>query len=541
MRDVVRRQADTGVDVVGDGEFGKPTDTTNDADHGHGVWALYVRERLTGFEWVDGEKASPSSKDRSAFPAFYGSGGRRQPAEGGHAGEVGTTTQVFACTGPIAYCGQELVARDIAHLTAALDGADAAGAFLPAVSPGSLPSLIPDRHHPDEDAYRQALAAALRTEYRAIVDAGFILQIDDPGLGETWDMLIPAPPLEEYRKTQARNLDALNHALAGIPRTACATTSAGEAGRARTCKTSSLRDVVDLVLRVKAQAYSIEAATPRHVQEWRVWEDVKLPDGKVLIPGVIAHTTAWSSTPSRRRAARDLRRLVGRERVMAGADCGAAGGSGPTPRGPGSTPRLEGARSRRAAPTGSPDDNRRDEAQPERILTTHGAACRGRPISSSDRPPRRRGRRTATQAQLAARGGGRGRREAGRDGIDVVSDGEMGKVGYATYVKDRLSGFAGRYPRPPHLDVAPYPEFRDAMARMIGRQTFKRAGCVGPVELIDRAAIEKGHRESKRGARSPFRASRVHERGVARAISRIPVEPLLSDARGATSTRSRLR
>ena len=116
VRDVVRRQTDTGLDVVGDGEFGKPTDTTNDADHGHGVWALYVRERLTGFEWVEGEKASPSSKDRTAFPAFYGSGGRRQPAEGGRAGEVGTTAQVFTCTGPIAYCGSELVARDIAHL-----------------------------------------------------------------------------------------------------------------------------------------------------------------------------------------------------------------------------------------------------------------------------------------------------------------------------------------------------------------------------------------------------------------------------------------
>ena len=142
VRDVVRRQTDTGLDVVGDGEFGKPTDTTNDADHGHGVWALYVRERLTGFEWVEGEKASPSSKDRTAFPAFYGSGGRRQPAEGGRAGEVGTTAQVFTCTGPIAYCGSELVARDIAHLQAALDGADA-GRRLP---PGGLPRVAAVAH-----------------------------------------------------------------------------------------------------------------------------------------------------------------------------------------------------------------------------------------------------------------------------------------------------------------------------------------------------------------------------------------------------------
>jgi 5-methyltetrahydropteroyltriglutamate--homocysteine methyltransferase len=325
VRDVVRRQADTGVDVVGDGEFGKPTDTTNDADHGHGVWALYVRERLTGFEWVDGEKASPSSKDRSAFPAFYGSGGRRQPAEGGRAGEVGTTAQVFTCTGPIAYCGQELVARDIAHLKAALDGSDAAGAFLPAVSPGSLPSLIPDRHHRDEDAYRQALASALREEYLAIADAGLTLQIDDPVLVAAWDFW-PDDDLDAYRAVARRDVELLNEALRGIPT---------EQIRYHLCWGSwqgphrsdlPLADVLDLMLEIRAGAYLVEAANAQHEHEWKLWRDAALPDGATLIPGVVTHKTSVVEHPEVV-ADRIVRyaELVGRERVMAGTDCGLGG------------------------------------------------------------------------------------------------------------------------------------------------------------------------------------------------------------------------
>ena len=325
MRDVVRRQTDTGLDVVGDGEFGKPTDTTNDADHGHGVWALYVRERLTGFEWVEGEKASPSSKDRTAFPAFYGSGGRRQPAEGGRAGEVGTTAQVFTCTGPIAYCGSELVARDIAHLQAALDGADPGGAFLPAVSPGSLPSLIPDRHHADEDAYRQALAGALREEYLAIAEAGLTLQIDDPVLVAAWDFW-PDDDLDAYRAVARRDVELLNEALRGIPT---------EQIRYHLCWGSwqgphrsdlPLADVVDLMLEIRAGAYLVEAANAQHEHEWKLWRDTALPDGATLIPGVVSHKTSVVEHPEVV-ADRIVRYadVVGPERVMAGTDCGLGG------------------------------------------------------------------------------------------------------------------------------------------------------------------------------------------------------------------------
>ena len=169
-------------------------------------------------------------------------------------------------------------------------------AFVPAIAPAMV-GRGQNRYYATDEEYVFAIAEALKTEYKAIVDAGFILQIDDPGLGETWDMLIPAPSLEEYRRMQVRNIDALNHALAGIPE---------ERVRYHLCWGSwqgphihdlGLRDIVDLLLRVKAQAYSVEAATPRHAYEWRVWEDVKLPEGKVLIPGVIAHTTAVVEHP----------------------------------------------------------------------------------------------------------------------------------------------------------------------------------------------------------------------------------------------------
>ena len=231
------------------------------------------------------------------------------------------------CQGPIAYKGQALIEKDLATFKAALRGTAVAEAFVPAIAPAMV-GRGQNRYYPTEEAYVFAIAEALRAEYRAIVDAGFILQIDDPGLGETWDMLTPTPPLEEYRKTQARNIDALNHALAGIPEDRVRYHLCWGSWQGPHLHDLGLRDVVDLVLRVKAQAYSIEAATPRHSWEWRVWEDVKLPEGKVLIPGVIAHTTAVVEHPET--VAERLvtyARLVGRERVLAGADCGFAQGA----------------------------------------------------------------------------------------------------------------------------------------------------------------------------------------------------------------------
>jgi 5-methyltetrahydropteroyltriglutamate--homocysteine methyltransferase len=320
VTDVVRQQAECGVDVVSDGEMSKTS------------FIAYSDERLTGF--------TPMRPDDPNVPASNTSGSwarrldtRREwrafreyyaaylPAA------MPPSAPPTVCTGPIAYKGEALLKRDLDNLKAAMRAAGVAEAFVPAIAPGMV-GRDQNRHYPTEEAYRFAIAEALKTEYRAIVDAGFILQIDDPGLGETWDMIIPAPTLADYRKMQAVNIEALNHALAGIPE---------DRVRYHLCWGSwqgphevdlALKDVVELMLTVRAQAYSVEAATPRHSWEWRIWKDVKLPEGKILIPGVIAHTTAVVEHPETiAERIVNFASAVGRERVIAGADCGFAQGA----------------------------------------------------------------------------------------------------------------------------------------------------------------------------------------------------------------------
>ena len=317
---VVRQQAEVGLDVISDGEMGKTS------------FLAYAEERLTGFVPIPVNAADlPSSNvgsswarrldTRREWRAF------REYYEDYLPRAMPPAAPPSVCQGPIAYQGQALLQRDLATFKAALQGINVGEAFVPAIAPAMV-GRGQNQYYATEEEYVFAIAEALKTEYRAIVDAGFILQIDDPGLGETWDMMMPAPPLEDYRRMQARNIEALNHALAGIPE---------ERVRYHLCWGSwqgphvhdlGLRDIVDLVLRVKAQAYSIEAATPRHAYEWRVWEDVTLPEDKVLIPGVIAHTTAVVEHPETvAERLMNFARLVGRERVIAGADCGFAQGA----------------------------------------------------------------------------------------------------------------------------------------------------------------------------------------------------------------------
>jgi 5-methyltetrahydropteroyltriglutamate--homocysteine methyltransferase len=317
---VVRQQADVGLDVISDGEMGKTS------------FLAYAEERLTGFVPLTADApAVPSSNvggswarrldTRREWRAF------REYYEEYLPRAMPPAAPPSVCQGPITYQGQALLQRDLATFKTALQGVNVGEAFVPAIAPAMV-GRGQNQYYATEEEYVFAIAEALKTEYRAIVDAGFILQIDDPGLGETWDMMMPAPPLEEYRRMQARNIEALNHALAGIPE---------ERVRYHLCWGSwqgphvhdlGLRDIVDLVLRVKAQAYSIEAATPRHAYEWRVWESVKLPEGKVLVPGVIAHTTAVVEHPETvAERLMNFARVVGRERVMAGADCGFAQGA----------------------------------------------------------------------------------------------------------------------------------------------------------------------------------------------------------------------
>jgi 5-methyltetrahydropteroyltriglutamate--homocysteine methyltransferase len=303
--EVVRQQLATGLDVINDGECSK----TN--------FLAYAEDRLSGFERAPAGEGFFVRRDWQTFDSYY-----RDTTWGRRPGG----SQPL-CTGPIGYRGQKLIAEDIANFRAALGNTQSspAEAFLTAIAPGTF-GRGQNRYYPTEEAFLFAIAEAMREEYRAIVDAGFLLQIDDPGLPDTWDMLNPEPSLEEYRRFAQLRVDALNHGLAGIPE---------ERVRYHICWGSwpgphmtdiPLRDIADLLLQVHAGAYYVEAANPRHEHEWRVWQEVKLPDDKLLVPGVVTHKTPVVEHPEVV-ADRLLRyaETVGKERVIAGTDCGMGG------------------------------------------------------------------------------------------------------------------------------------------------------------------------------------------------------------------------
>jgi 5-methyltetrahydropteroyltriglutamate--homocysteine methyltransferase len=307
--DAVRRQCEAGIDVVGDGEQGRVG------------FIPYVNERLAGIApspTVESANYWGLSREYRAFPQFYA----WAAAMPGTAGQTGRTRWV--CTGPVSYKGHAALARDIATLKAALAGRPHVEAFMPAVSPSNLANWNRNEHYPREEDYLVALAEALREEYKAIVDAGLVLQIDDPLLASYY-VMHPEASVEDCRKWAAGRVDILNHALRGLP---------PERIRYHTCYSINigprvhdmeLRHIVDVMLRINAGAYSFEAANPRHEHEWQVWEGVKLPAGKSLIPGVITHSSNIVEHPETiaQRIAR-FAGAVGRENVIAGADCGFA-------------------------------------------------------------------------------------------------------------------------------------------------------------------------------------------------------------------------
>jgi 5-methyltetrahydropteroyltriglutamate--homocysteine methyltransferase len=311
VADVVRRQAQIGLDVISDGEFGKAIS-----------WNQYVVERLSGFELraiPPGYRPGVPGADRTRFNEFYAELDAREPM---------ANPMMVACVGPVTYVGQALVQRDIDNFKAALAAVKMEEAFMPVVAPSSV---LPDRkeeHYRDEAEWLDAVTAAMRTEYRMIVDAGLILQIDDARAATSYDRMVPPATFEEYRHWLGKFVEALNHALEGIPE---------ERVRYHVCWGSwpgphlsdvPLAAIVDLILQVRAGAYVIESANPRHEHEWQVWKDARLPPGRVLIPGVISHATNVVEHPELV-AERIVRfaNLLGRENVMAGTDCGFAQGT----------------------------------------------------------------------------------------------------------------------------------------------------------------------------------------------------------------------
>ncbi|PYN05140.1 MAG: methionine synthase [Candidatus Rokuibacteriota bacterium] len=315
VADVVRRQTEAGVDIVTDGEQGKAS------------FFGYIVERFNGFARTPapaGQEGNPRGAGREyrAFPDYYAWSERIAEWAGGRGGD--RRYGIDVCTGPVSYKGHTAVQRDIENIKTALKGLRHEEVFMPAIAPSYLFATLTNTFYRTDEEYEQALADALREEYRAIVDAGFVLQVDDPRL-VTQYMMNPDLSVADCRKWAAKRVEAINYSLRGIP---------PEKVRFHTCYSidvgprvydMELKDIADIILKIDAGAYSFEAANPRHEHEYRVFEQFRPADGKILIPGVISHTTNLVEHPELI-AERIVRfaKIVGRENVIAGADCGFA-------------------------------------------------------------------------------------------------------------------------------------------------------------------------------------------------------------------------
>ncbi|WP_432491276.1 cobalamin-independent methionine synthase II family protein [Kineococcus auxinigenes] len=330
--DLVARQRDLGITLVGDGEYGKAMTSAVD----YGAWWSYSFQRVAGLE-VTGEDlftqpvvrsepgkvrltSFPDRRDWSTFKDAY-----TDPASGIMTGKQATAFP--ATTGPLSYVGQEAIASDVANLVAGLEaaGLDRSQGFITSLSPGSG-ARISNRHYATEEEHIWAWAEVMREEYRAVVDAGLVLQIDDPSIAENWDQINPEPSLEDYRAFTKIRVEALNHAIRDLP---------AEQVRFHLCWGSwhgphttdiEFRHIADLMLEINAGSYSFEAANARHEHEWKIWKDLELPAGKKIVPGVVGHATNVVEHPEL--VADRIERfasVVGPENVIASTDCGLGG------------------------------------------------------------------------------------------------------------------------------------------------------------------------------------------------------------------------
>ena len=330
VADVVRRQKEAGVDVPNDGEFGKGM--------GHRVnyraWWSYCFNRLGGLELgtmglydVPAKRSRPGEvvltsfadrRDRLKFAAAYA-----DPDSGVSTGPRAALWPV--CVGPLTYTGHEAIKTDISNLKSGLAAAGVEEGFMTSIAPGSA-SRIENRHYETDEEFLFACADAMREEYKAIVDAGLVLQLDDPAIAENWDMVNPEPSVADYQTFSMVRVEALNHAIRGLPRDRIRFHLCWGSWHGPHTTDIPMRDIVQVMLAVNAGAYSFEAGNVRHEHEWRVWQDVKLPDDKVILPGVVSHATNVVEHPElvAERIAR-FANLVGRERVIASTDCGLGG------------------------------------------------------------------------------------------------------------------------------------------------------------------------------------------------------------------------
>jgi 5-methyltetrahydropteroyltriglutamate--homocysteine methyltransferase len=318
VEEVCGKQGELGIDVVNDGECGKASFGPID----YGSWSSYAWARLSG--WESGEPGSlpalAGRRDRARFAEFYA---ELDATSFRSSSSLGGRPPVF--TGPITYIGQQAVRTDLANFKTALAKVTAEEGFITAVAPGSF-ARRQNRYYGSDEAFLHALAEALREEYKAIIEAGFVLQLDDPGLPDTWDMANPEPSVADYQKFAMLRVEALNHALRDLPEDRIRYHICWGSWHGPHSTDLPLRSIVDVLLQVHAGAFSIEAGNVRHEHEWKVWRDVKLPEGKILIPGVVSHATNVVEHPEVV-ADRILNfaKVAGRENVIAGTDCGLGG------------------------------------------------------------------------------------------------------------------------------------------------------------------------------------------------------------------------
>jgi 5-methyltetrahydropteroyltriglutamate--homocysteine methyltransferase len=309
VAEVVRKQADLGLDVISDGEMGKVG------------FIPYVNERLTGLEpAIDTSRASTwaNSRETRAFPEYY-DWASKQPGAAGGSGALR-----WVCTGPISYKGMDQFHREAATFRGALEKTGIQEAFIPAISPSNVVAWESNQYYKTEEEFLAAIAEAMRVEYKAIIDNGFLLQIDDPAL-VTYYLLHPEASVEDCRQWASQRVEVLNYALRGLPE---------EKIRYHTCYSINFgprvhdmeaKNLLDIILRVRAGAYSFEAANPRHEHEFELWKTVRLQEGRCIIPGVITQSTVL--VEHRELVAQRIARFaaaVGRENVIAGTDCGFA-------------------------------------------------------------------------------------------------------------------------------------------------------------------------------------------------------------------------
>lgn len=312
ISEIVAKQCDVGIDVVNDGEHSKVS------------WMAYARGRLAGLQEIDSPvRFRGATRDSLAFPGTYEDLkvmlAARSPAI---VAKRTVRPKAYICAGPISYVGESELQSDIANLKAALNGNVAEEAFITAISPSNLELYYENKYYATDEEYLAALADAMHVEYKAIVDAGFLLQIDDPRMATHYNRSVNAS-IEDCRKFIALRVEAVNHALRGIPEDRVRFHTCYSVNVAPRVHDFELKHFVDLMLKIRASAYLIEAANPRHEHEWQVWQDVKLPDGKILVPGVVSHCVHLVEHPEL--VAQRIGRfagVVGRERVIAGTDCG---------------------------------------------------------------------------------------------------------------------------------------------------------------------------------------------------------------------------